>query len=122
VVLAWFLWTAASSAITSARVRSRLPALDARTLARRVVTVPADLPLTEGIRRAQEQEAGSIVTLGPDGVRVFPTRLRWITPEELDALAAEAGLAPVARWASWRREPFSAASRAHVSVYGKNGG
>jgi Zn-dependent protease/CBS domain-containing protein len=67
VVFAWFLWTAASSAISSAQVRSRLPALHARTLARRVVAVPADLPLTEALRMAREHAAGSIVTLGPDG-------------------------------------------------------
>ncbi len=66
-VLAWFLWTAASAAIVSARVRARLPALEARRLARRVVTVPATVPLAEAVRRAQEMQAGAIVTLDHTG-------------------------------------------------------
>jgi len=67
VVIASFLWTGASAAILSAKVRRRLPALRARTLARRTLTVPADLPLAEAVRRAQEEGAGSIVALDQAG-------------------------------------------------------
>jgi Zn-dependent protease len=67
VVLAVFLWGGASAAINAARVRSRLPELIGRSLARRTVQVPGDLPLSEAIRRAQDFEAGSIVTLTRDG-------------------------------------------------------
>ncbi len=63
VLLGWFLWTAASQAIVSAKVRSRLPALQARPLARRTLAVPENLPLAETIRRAQEAQAGSVVTV-----------------------------------------------------------
>jgi Zn-dependent protease/CBS domain-containing protein len=70
LVFGWFLWTAATSAIASARVRSRLPALRARALARRTVTLPEDLPLSEAVRQAQEAQAGSIVTLDREGVPV----------------------------------------------------
>jgi Zn-dependent protease len=66
-VIATFLWGGASAAIIGARVRLRLPALQARTLARRAVSVPHDLPLAEAVRRAQEQQAGSIVVLDQDG-------------------------------------------------------
>ena len=70
--ISMFLWTAASAAIASAKVRSRIPDLSARDLARRTLAVPGDLPLAEAVRRAQEAEAGSIVTLtsggAPDGV------------------------------------------------------
>ncbi len=66
-VIAMFLWTGATQAIVSAKVRSRLPALRARQLARRAVAVPHDLPLSEAVRRAQETQAGSIVVLGRDG-------------------------------------------------------
>ena len=44
-----------------------MPALRARVLARRALTVPHDLPLSEAVRRAQEAEAGSIVVLDPAG-------------------------------------------------------
>jgi Zn-dependent protease len=67
LVFGWFLWSAATGAIVSARVRSRLPALQGRALARRTVAVPAELPLAEAIERARLAEAPMIVTLHPDG-------------------------------------------------------
>ena len=66
-VIAAFLWSGASAAMTSARVRRRLPALVARDLARRTLAVPGDLPLAEAVRRAQEAEAGGIVTVTSGG-------------------------------------------------------
>jgi hypothetical protein len=68
VVFGWFLWTAATSAIATAKVRARLPSLQARQLARRTLPAPEDLPVAEAIRRAQEVEAGSIVTLDAAGL------------------------------------------------------
>lgn len=66
-ILGLFLWTGATAAMAHARIRQRLPALVARPLARRTLTVPEDLPLAEAVRRAQEAQAGSIVTVAPDG-------------------------------------------------------
>lgn len=66
-ILGLFLWTGATAAMAHARIRQRLPALVARPLARRTLTVPGDLPLGEAVRRAQEARAGSIVTVSPDG-------------------------------------------------------
>ncbi|HET7195191.1 MAG TPA: M50 family metallopeptidase [Nocardioides sp.] len=67
LVIALFLWSGATSAMASARLRRRLPGLVARELARRTLTVPDDLPLGEAVRRAQEAEAGSIVTVTSGG-------------------------------------------------------
>jgi len=67
LVIAMFLWSGATSAMASARLRRRLPGLVARDLARRTLTVPDDLPLGEAVRRAQEAEAGSIVTVTSGG-------------------------------------------------------
>ena len=69
-VISMFLWSGATQALESARVRSRLPHLVARDLARRTLTVPGELPLAEAVRRAQEAEAGSIVTVTSGGVPV----------------------------------------------------
>jgi CBS domain containing-hemolysin-like protein len=66
-VIAAFLWGGASSAIMSAKVRRRLPALRARVLARRALSVPHDLPLAEAVRRAQDEQAGSIIVLDATG-------------------------------------------------------
>lgn len=67
MVLALFLWTGATAAMAHARLRRRLPALEARPLARRTLTVPEDLPLAEAVRRAQDAHAGSIVTVTGSG-------------------------------------------------------
>jgi Zn-dependent protease len=66
-VIALFLWSGATTAMASARLRRRLPGLVARELARRTLTVPDDLPLGEAVRRAQDAEAGSIVTVTSAG-------------------------------------------------------
>jgi CBS domain containing-hemolysin-like protein len=41
--------------------------LQARALARRTLAVPHDLPLAEAVRRAQDDQAGSIVVVDSDG-------------------------------------------------------
>lgn len=67
LVVAAFLWSGATAAMASARLRSRLPSLVARDLARRTLAVPGDLPLAEAVRRAQDAQAGGIVTTATDG-------------------------------------------------------
>ena len=67
LVFGWFLWTAATTSIVSGRVRARLPSLQARTLARRTVTVDGDLPLSEALRRAHDEQAGSVLTVDSRG-------------------------------------------------------
>lgn len=62
-----FLWAGASQALATARLRSKLPLLQARLLARSAIGVPADLPVAEAVRRAQEAHAGSLVVVSSDG-------------------------------------------------------
>ncbi len=61
----------------------------------------------------------SHVVLSRAGVRVYPIVARYAWPSELDLMARIAGLRLKERWANWRREPFTAASRSHISVYGR---
>ena len=84
VVIAAFLWSGATAAMASARVRRKLPSLVGRTLARRTLAVPDDLPLAEAVRRAQESQAGSIVTVTRDGrpVGVVSEAAVLATPED----------------------------------------
>jgi hypothetical protein len=42
---------------------------------------------------------------------------RSVPPGELDLMARLAGLSLAERWAGWRREPFTAESESHVSVW-----
>lgn len=57
------------------------------------------------------------VTLTPAGVRLAPISCRLASPSELDLMARIAGLTLVDRWSGWRREPFTATSERHISVY-----
>ncbi|MCC7370964.1 MAG: class I SAM-dependent methyltransferase [Chloroflexi bacterium] len=61
----------------------------------------------------------SHVSLTAQGVRVHPIVCRYIWPSEMDLMARIAGLRLHERWGGWLREPFTAASRLHVSVYGR---
>ncbi len=101
-ILGLFLWTGATAALAHARMRQRLPALVARPLARRTLTVPEDVPLAEAVRRAQEAQAGSIVTVAPDGsplgivseaavAAMPPERRPWVAVSTV-ARALEEGL------------------------------
>jgi SAM-dependent methyltransferase len=51
------------------------------------------------------------------GVRLRPWMVRWATLEQLDAMAAAAGLSVESRWSSMDGEPFTDESSQHVTVY-----
>jgi SAM-dependent methyltransferase len=61
----------------------------------------------------------SHVSLSSEGVRLNPIVTRYAWPGELDLMARIAGLSLKERWGGWSREPFTAASERHVSVYGR---
>lgn len=64
----------------------------------------------------------SHVDLTHHGVQLFPVVTRYAWPAELDLMARLAGLERQHRWGGWNREPFTADSWLHVSVYGHPGG
>jgi hypothetical protein len=61
---------------------------------------------------------GQHVVIGEHGVRMYPVRIRYAWPSELDLMARLAGLSLRERWAGWRRDAFTSSSTSHVSVYG----
>ncbi len=65
----------------------------------------------------QQRIEESHVTLSAAGVHLNPVVQRYAWPAELDLMARIAGLRLHQRWGGWNREPFTAASSAHVSVY-----
>jgi Zn-dependent protease/CBS domain-containing protein len=67
VVIAGFMWMGASQSIKATRFRERLPALQARRLARKAISVPASTPLAEAIRQADEAGARAIVVVDHEG-------------------------------------------------------
>jgi Zn-dependent protease len=66
VVIAGFMWTGATQSIKATRFRERLPALQARRLARKAISVSASTPLAEAIRQADEAGARAIVVVDHD--------------------------------------------------------
>jgi SAM-dependent methyltransferase len=69
------------------------------------------------INRSAQTISGSHVHLAAGGIRLRPWHLRYATPDQLDQLAADAGLVLDRRHAGWREEPFTADSSTHVSTY-----
>jgi hypothetical protein len=62
--------------------------------------------------------SGQHYDLEQDGaLRPSPTEMRYAWPAELDLMARLAGMRLEHRWAGWGREPFTALSASHVSVY-----
>jgi len=47
----------------------------------------------------------------------FSAPFRYAWPSELDLMARLAGMTLRERWSNWHREPFTGASRSHISVW-----
>ena len=86
-------------------VRTRLPDLE---------TVRLDVSTHDPMRQLVDFRH---VLLSEAGIRVYPARLRYAWPSELDLMARLAGLRLRERWGDWRRGPFTSKSEGHVSVY-----
>ena len=80
--------------------------------------VQLDMSLVD---RAEQRSESQHIVLTPDGVRLYPVRIRWAYPAELDLMARLAGLRLRNRWSNWSREPFTKTSAKHVSVYEQSG-
>jgi Zn-dependent protease len=63
LVIAGFVWFQSTQAIRAARIRERLPSVNARKLARRAIPVAASVPLAEAVRRAQAADARALVVV-----------------------------------------------------------
>jgi Zn-dependent protease len=63
IAVAAFMWLSAGQSLRSAKVRERLPALQARALARRAIPIPSNLPLAEAVRRADLAQARALVVV-----------------------------------------------------------
>ena len=61
------------------------------------------------------------VHLSNAGVRLNSGRNLYASPHEFDLMARIAGLRLRERWSGWSREPFTADSTRHVSVYAPSG-
>ncbi len=65
----------------------------------------------------QQQIHAQQLILSNEGVRVFPVRLRFAWPSELDLMAQLAGMCLRQRWGGWDKSPFTNESGRHISIY-----
>ncbi|WP_461032219.1 site-2 protease family protein [Streptomyces mayteni] len=73
-ILAAIIWTGAGNSLRMARLRERLPGLNARTLTRRAVPVTGETPLSEALRRANDAGARALVVVDGQGAPVSVVR------------------------------------------------
>jgi SAM-dependent methyltransferase len=90
-----------------------------RVKAIRVEVDTVSLEVTQHDQAAQTVTSMHVV-ISERGTQLYPVRLRYAYPPELDLMAYLAGLRLRERFGGWHREPFSSASPYHVSVYELN--
>jgi SAM-dependent methyltransferase len=69
--------------------------------------------------RAAQTFLRQTITFTDGDVRLQPFGMRYQWPDQIDVMAAAAGLRREARFADWRRRPFGPDSRDHITVYRK---
>jgi SAM-dependent methyltransferase len=65
-----------------------------------------------------QQITSHLLSLSEEGVHLFPIKIRYAWPAELDLMAQLANLRLVHRWGNWNQETFTNESTRHISVYG----
>jgi SAM-dependent methyltransferase len=88
-----------------------------RTSATRVAVDEVRLDATIHDPVEQRIDGEHVILRDGEPVRLLPVSLRYAWPSELDLMARLAGMQLEARWGGWDRQPFTAQSELHVSVY-----
>jgi hypothetical protein len=65
----------------------------------------------------EQRVASNHLVVSRAGVKMYPVRLRYAWPSELDLMARLAELELEHRWADWSRAPFTGDSTGSVSVW-----
>jgi len=65
----------------------------------------------------KQQVDSQHVVLSEAGIKMYPVKIRYAYPAELDLMAQLAGLRLRERWGGWRRQPLTGSAVWHVSVY-----
>ncbi|MGW8145216.1 MAG: class I SAM-dependent DNA methyltransferase [Anaerolineales bacterium] len=64
-----------------------------------------------------QQIVSQHTVLSDEGIRLYPVKIRYAWPAELDLMARLAGLTLQHRWGTWRKDPFTQENGRHISVY-----
>ncbi len=69
------------------------------------------------IEQDKQLISGSHVLLSDQGTRLYPVKIRYVWPTEMDLMAQLSGLQLKERWSDWDRKVFTAGSTKHISIY-----
>ncbi|MEY2421532.1 MAG: hypothetical protein QOI95_1599 [Acidimicrobiaceae bacterium] len=96
-----------------------VPAVEQPTNVVEARTVALDHVILTATRHdpSEQSVTSQFIELSESGIRMRPLVIRYAAPDELDALAAAAGLRLVERWSDWKGTPFTESANVHVSVY-----
>jgi hypothetical protein len=87
-----------------------------RVSATRVELDEVEIEVSQHDATAQRTNSHHLI-VREDGVRLYPVRIRYAYPAELDLMARLAGMRLRERWADWDRSPLTATSQKHISVW-----
>ena len=65
----------------------------------------------------RQEVAGQYVDITEAGIKLRPWHIRWATPDQLDGMAATAGLERATRWSGWDQADHVPDDTRHVTVY-----
>lgn len=68
---------------------------------------------------ATQSVTSQIVSISTNGIEMYPIKIRYAWPSEIDLMAQLAGLKLKFRWSDWQKSSFSSQSGRHISIYGK---
>ena len=57
------------------------------------------------------------IVLAEQGTRFYPVKLRYVWPSEMDLMAQLSHMRLRERWDGWAKNPFTAQSGKHISIY-----
>jgi SAM-dependent methyltransferase len=100
-------------------VEAFVPDLDRSASSVEPRTITADRVVLSVSRAdpVRQEALGQYVDITEQGISLRPWHIRWATPEQLDAMAADVGLELVERWSGWDRTPFAAGDPTHIARY-----
>ncbi|MCJ7537192.1 MAG: class I SAM-dependent methyltransferase [Anaerolineales bacterium] len=66
----------------------------------------------------KQQVSSKLINFTAVGIRMYPIKIRYAWPSELDLMAKLAGLSLRHRWGNWRKDDLTIEDNKHISVYG----
>jgi SAM-dependent methyltransferase len=96
-----------------------VPIVDPPTNVVEARTVETDHVILTATRHDPDSQMawGQMIEIRESGIRLRPVTVRYARPEQLDAMAAAAGLTLRERWSDWSGTPFTDSDTGHVSIY-----